>query len=295
MTLILGDRVRQTTTSTGTSAIDLDGAAPSGFQSFADGVGSGNTTYYTIEGGGEWEVGLGTVDDETLTRNTVLSSSNSDSHVDFAAGTKNVFCCAPASTYMDLLDLLYVDTSITTFTGGGTYEIGASVSSITFGWTVNKILASQSINQGVGTISPATLRTKTYTPSPAITGNITFTLTVSDGTTSDTATTALAFQNKAYWGTSAVNVDDSADILALAGSAFATAVDKTVSGAGGDGNYWYYCYPASFGDATFYVGGFQTVFSRTTVSFTNASGYTVDYYVYKSPNRLNQAVNIVVS
>ena len=81
MALVVKDRVKETTTTTGTGTINLAGAA-SGFQSFVSGVGDGNTTYYAItDANGAWEVGLGTVTDgspDTLARTTVLATSNGD-------------------------------------------------------------------------------------------------------------------------------------------------------------------------------------------------------------------------
>jgi hypothetical protein len=70
----------------------------SGYQTFAA-VGDSNSTYYTIAGGAEWEVGIGTYTSSgtTLSRTTVISSSNSGSLVTFSAGTKNVFVTYPAS------------------------------------------------------------------------------------------------------------------------------------------------------------------------------------------------------
>ena len=100
MALVINDRVKETTTTTGTGAVSLGGAV-TGFETFASGVGNSNTTYYVIahQTASEWEVGLGTLDGDSsdLTRTTVISSSNSDSAVDFAAGTKDVFCTIPAS------------------------------------------------------------------------------------------------------------------------------------------------------------------------------------------------------
>jgi hypothetical protein len=97
MALVLADRVQETTTTTGTGTVTLAGAA-SGFQSFSA-VGDGNSTYYTIAGGAEWEVGIGTytASGTTLSRTTVLSSSNSGSLVSLSAGTKSVFVTYPAS------------------------------------------------------------------------------------------------------------------------------------------------------------------------------------------------------
>lgn len=99
MAFVVNDRVQETTTTTGTGTINLDGAL-TGFESFVSGIGSTNSTYYAIVGGSEWEVGIGTVTDatpDTLSRTTVFSSSNSDALVNFSAGTKNVFCTLPAS------------------------------------------------------------------------------------------------------------------------------------------------------------------------------------------------------
>ena len=100
MALVINDRVKETTTTTGTGAVSLAGAV-TGFETFAAGIGNSNTTYYAIvhQTAAEFEVGLGTLDGDSsdLTRTTVISSSNSDSAVDFAAGTKDVFCTIPAS------------------------------------------------------------------------------------------------------------------------------------------------------------------------------------------------------
>ena len=106
MALVLDDRVKETSTTTGTGTLNLSGAV-SGFQTFVAGVGDGNTTYYAIvnRDEDEWETGLGTVADastDTLARTTVIASSNSDSAVDFSAGTKDVFVTLPASKVASL-------------------------------------------------------------------------------------------------------------------------------------------------------------------------------------------------
>jgi hypothetical protein len=100
MALVLNDRVKETTTTTGTGTFTLAGAV-TGFETFGAGVGNSNTTYYavTLPGSAEFEVGLGTLnsDSSTLARTTVISSSNSDNAVNFSAGTKTIFCTIPAS------------------------------------------------------------------------------------------------------------------------------------------------------------------------------------------------------
>jgi hypothetical protein len=100
MALVINDRVKETSTTTGTGVFSI-GNAVTGFETFSAGVGNSNTTYYCIahQDQDEFEVGLGTLngDSSTLTRTTVISSSNSDSAVNFSSGTKDVFCTIPAS------------------------------------------------------------------------------------------------------------------------------------------------------------------------------------------------------
>lgn len=100
MSLVLADRVQETTSTTGTGTIDLGGAATQ-YQSFVDGIGDGNTTYYVIlsGNGSDWEVGEGTVTSgspDTLSRDTILASTNSGSAISLS-GTSTVFGDAPAS------------------------------------------------------------------------------------------------------------------------------------------------------------------------------------------------------
>jgi hypothetical protein len=97
MALVLADRVQDVTTTTGTGTVTLANTPPTGFQSFAV-IGNGNTTYYTIYGGNDWEVGIGayTSIGTSLTRDTVLASSNSGNLVNFSAGEKTVFVTYPA-------------------------------------------------------------------------------------------------------------------------------------------------------------------------------------------------------
>lgn len=94
----LADRVRETSTTAGTGTYNLAGAA-TGYQTFVDGIGTGKQCYYAVEDGTDWEVGLGTVTDaapDTLSRDTILASSNANAAVNWGVGTRNVFCSAPA-------------------------------------------------------------------------------------------------------------------------------------------------------------------------------------------------------
>jgi hypothetical protein len=115
MPLVVKDRVRETSVTTGTGTVSLIGAV-TGYQSFSV-IGNGNTTFYTIalDSAGEWEVGIGTytASGTTLSRDIVLESSNSGSLVPFSAGTKTVFCTYPAekSVYYDASGNVGIGTS----------------------------------------------------------------------------------------------------------------------------------------------------------------------------------------
>jgi hypothetical protein len=114
MALVLADRVQQTATANTTVSFTLSGSV-TGFQSFSV-IGNTNTTYYAAtDGSGNWEVGIGTYSTTgpTLTRTTILSSSNSGSAVTFS-GTVNVFVTYPSGKSVSFAD-------VQTFTGSGTW------------------------------------------------------------------------------------------------------------------------------------------------------------------------------
>jgi len=113
MALVVKDRVRVTTASTGTGTITL-GSAVNAFQDFSV-IGDGNTTYYTIvdSTAGSWEVGIGTytASGTTLSRDTILESSGGGTAVNFGAGIKDVFVTYPAekAVYFDASDAVNID------------------------------------------------------------------------------------------------------------------------------------------------------------------------------------------
>ena len=96
MALVLSDRAKETTTTTGTGTYTLAGAV-TGFETFAS-IGNGNTTFYACTDGTDFEVGVGTYTSSgtTLARTTILQSSNSDNAVSWSSGTKTIFCTLPA-------------------------------------------------------------------------------------------------------------------------------------------------------------------------------------------------------
>lgn len=161
MAIVLKDRVKVAATTAGTGTFTL-GAAANGYQNFAA-IGNGSETYYTIaaQSGSEWEVGKGTVTDTagtfTLSRDTVLESSNAGSLVNFSAGTKDVFVTYPAerAVYLDA-----AGSAVTTLDIG---TLGVSTANIT---TAN-------ITAGTVSTAPASgndLVNKTYVDTLAASG-----------------------------------------------------------------------------------------------------------------------------
>lgn len=102
MPLVVKDRVKVTSTTTGTGTFTL-GSAATGFQDFSV-IGNGNQTYYTITDGTDWEVGIGTYTSSgtTLSRDVILESSNSGNAVNWSAGDKDVFVTYPAEKSVDI-------------------------------------------------------------------------------------------------------------------------------------------------------------------------------------------------
>ena len=180
MALVLKDRVKETTSTAGTGTVTLDGAV-AGFQSFSA-VGNGNSTYYAIvdSGSGDWEVGIGTYTSSgtTLSRTTVLSSSNAGSLVTFGAGNKDVFVTYPSErgVWMDsagtaLAQYEFNTANITTanistanITAGTVSTTPASNTDI-----ANKQYVDGLVTQGISYHDPV------YVESPNTAGNLTAT------------------------------------------------------------------------------------------------------------------------
>jgi hypothetical protein len=147
MPLVVKDRVQETSTTTGTGTFTLAGAV-SGFQSFSA-IGNGNTTYYAIVLGSEWEVGLGTYTSSgtTLSRDTILESSNGGTAVNFSAGTKNVFVTYPAE------EAVYQDATNTAYAPQFAASNGLNVNNGTIGTSYTFPTGYNSVEAGDVTIS----------------------------------------------------------------------------------------------------------------------------------------------
>jgi len=150
MAHITADRVRDTSTSTGTGNVTVSGSSPTGFRTFSAVLSVADTFYYAIQSQGlnEWEVGLGTYSSANVfTRTTVLSSSNAGAAVTFSAGTKDVFLTLAASKTIQRNN----DGSVYDASGGGTDNI-FFLNGITV--TTNYTLPT---NYNAGTFGPVTV------------------------------------------------------------------------------------------------------------------------------------------
>ena len=197
MSLVLADRVRETTTSTGTGTITLGGAVQ-GFQRFSV-LGEGNTTYYTIQGTIQWEVGIGTYSANTLTRDTVLDSSSAGALVDFSGGSKDVFVTLPAEKA--ITSIASADGSVTVTQVGSEVNVaisstGGAVTSVA-GRTGAVVLSNTDIN-GLGTIATQNAN------AVAITGGTATLTSLATATVQATNSAGLSLKNSA--GTTQVNM-----------------------------------------------------------------------------------------
>jgi len=211
MALKLADRVRETTTSTGTGAITLGGAV-AGFVSFSSVLSTNDTTYYVIVSptATDWEVGVGTYSSNTLTRTTVLDSSNSNALVNFAIGTKAVFIAQPAgrAVYSDGTSIVSADGKSVLTTAGGTgvtsyavgdtlyYAAGTVLSKLSIG-TAGQVMTSTGTSPQWSTLSGIAVTTISFgttglTPNSATGGAVTVagTLGTANGGTNLTSFTS---------------------------------------------------------------------------------------------------------
>ena len=164
---------------------------------------------------------------------------------------------------------------------GGTFEMGTTIASpITFTWTTNKAITSQTLTGC--TLADASVRTATYNTN--VTSDKTFTLSVSDGENSASSSVSYKFLNNIFWGSAAAaETYDSTFIRALSNKKLASAVKGTYSFNIASGEYGFWAVPSNMTISSVWIGGFEvTVDDLGIVSYTNAQGYTRDYRIYKT-------------
>lgn len=270
MALVLKDRVRETTSSTGTGAVALAGAY-SGFQPFSV-IGNGNTTYYAISdpSTGAWEVGIGTYTSagNTLSRDTVLSSSNAGALVSFAAGTKDVLLTQPSERAV--------------------YSVGSNIVSDNGATVPNTLLANSSVTINGNSVSLGGSTTVTANTTNALTlgsyltgtsfnGSAAVTTAV-DATSTNTASKVVA--RDASGNFAAGNITGTrfsgpvtgaiGDVTPSTGAFTTLSASSTVSGTGFS---TYLAAPPAIGSTTANTGAFTTLSASSTVSGTGFSTY----------------------
>lgn len=196
--------------------------------------------------------------------------------------------------YKTALDyLLYYDLTISLSCNQPTnLEVGESLNSITFTWSYNKDgISFQSFNSE----NIRDLSIREYTYNIPLSTNKTFTLMATDERKTFSKSISFNFKYGRYWGVNAKKILNNSDIASL-NKELSNGRGKTFTVSCGEGLYIYYCYPMSWGAATFSVGGFVGGFELVdTVSFSNSYDYASDYYVYRSTNHSLGDTTVTVS
>lgn len=216
--------------------------------------------------------------------NTVLGGSDLENIIDTKIADNSTYSNPASDTIVDFrtaLDyILYYDLSINLTCNRSTVlENGAKLTSITFEWTYNKPIVSQSFNN-----EGLPLDQRRYIYNQTITSNKEFKLFATDERKTFTRTISFQFRNGRYWGTSSNLSLENEDILELQ-KELSTGRGKTFTVNANEGEYIYYCYPMSWGAANFSVGGFTGGFELVgNINFRNSLGHAEMYYIYRSTN-----------
>lgn len=216
--------------------------------------------------------------------NTVLGGSDLENIIDTKIADNSTYSNPASDTIVDFrtaLDyILYYDLSINLTCNRSTVlENGAKLTNVTFEWTYNKPIISQSFNN-----EGLPLDQRRYIYNQTITSNKEFKLFATDERKTFTRTISFQFRNGRYWGTSSNLSLENEDILELQ-KELSTGRGKTFTVNANEGEYIYYCYPMSWGAANFSVGGFTGGFELVgNINFRNSLGHAEMYYIYRSTN-----------
>jgi hypothetical protein len=287
MTFIIGDRVHELSTISGTGTYDLDGAE-SAMQGFVAGVGDGNATYYVASRGTEWEIGIGTVTSgvpSTLSRDTILDSSNAGSAVNWGdTNPKDLLCTVPSSQFDRRAVQVSGNFDIDPDMPNVVYEcIGASgqiVASLPAGADAKSGFEAPIINAGSGTLQ-VSIRADGYPTGEEIDGSITGFVLLRP---SQSATMRL-LDSEDNWTT----VSDGNLFI---GDILASGVNRTLLRTSGDGDGVMEGATADLGSGALARGSslgtaftdtdepdwLITVKSSTEITFKNETGGTIEFF-----------------
>ena len=243
MALVVKDRVKETTTTTGTGTYTLDGAV-TGFQSFGV-IGDGNTTYYAVTNGTDWEVGLGTytASGTTLARTTIFESSNAGSAVNWGAGSKDIFVTYPAerSMYVDGTTITPATAASLAVLSGGTGQTSYTDGQLLIGNSTGNTLSKATLTAGTGitvtngagsiTVSAINNGTVTSVGGTGTVNGITLTGTVTSSGNLTLGGT-LTGVNLTTQVTGTLPVANGGTGITAFGTGVATALGQNVSGSG---------------------------------------------------------------
>lgn len=188
----------------------------------------------------------------------------------------------------------YKPIGINSFTNNkNTVEMGTTITDVTLNWSLTK--DPQTLKIDDENITPSNVRTKTYS-GLNLTSNKTYTLQVTDEKgASTTKTTAITFLNGVYWGAKVAPNTYNSDFVLTLTKGLQGNKNKTFTVNASAGEYIFYALPARYGSCAFNVGGFDGGFGKIdTIQFTNASGYTESYDIYKSVNAGLGSTNVTV-
>lgn len=197
-------------------------------------------------------------------------------------------------------DMAYTPVVLNSFTVSPTEaEMGSTVTSVSYAYSANKIPATLKIDgnnitaaqSGSGALTVNLTETKTWTMTATDTGS------PSHSPATSTKTASLTFMNRVFYGVSAIPSSvGSTFVNSLSNKVLSTTRARTITLNVTSGNYAWYASPTRLGSCTFKVGGFDGGFEPAqTVSVTNASGYTENYYVYRSTNPSLGSTSITIS
>ena len=183
-----------------------------------------------------------------------------------------------------MAELLYTPIAITSFShSAGTRELGETVDAVTLYWDTNKTPTTLELD---GAVINSNLTSKQLTGLSISSSNIFFELNAYDEEgASDSKTTSINFFNGVYYGAAAAPSAYNSTFIRSLTKELRSNKKPSFSVTAGSGQYIYYCLPTRMGTCSFMVnvstGGFALV---DTIAFTNALGYTENYYIYKSDN-----------